>query len=84
MPARTSRDPLRNATAPSVRASPPADPDGVAGEIRRGTIRHRYSALSKGIQMLRLERELAPILDAWRAAVKQDPKAWPTNAPTNC
>lgn len=45
-------------------------------EIKRGTILHLYTPPSKGIQMLRLERELAPILDAWRAAVQQDLEAW--------
>jgi hypothetical protein len=45
-------------------------------EIRRGGILHRYSAPSKGVEMLRLERELKPVLDRWRAAIKQDPKAW--------
>jgi hypothetical protein len=45
-------------------------------ETRRGTIRHRHRKMSKGIEMLRLERKLEPILDRWRAAVKRDPKAW--------
>jgi hypothetical protein len=45
-------------------------------EIRRGAILHRYSHPPKGIQMLRLEREMKPILDRWREAVKLDPKAW--------
>jgi hypothetical protein len=45
-------------------------------EIRRGKIIHRHKAPSKGLQMLRLEREIKPILDRWRAAVKQNPKEW--------
>jgi len=45
-------------------------------EIRRGSIRHTYRHVPKGIQMLRLDRELAPILDRWRAAVKANPTAW--------
>ena len=45
-------------------------------EIRRGKIIHRHRKLSKGIQMLRLEREMKPILDCWREAVKQNPKEW--------
>ena len=45
-------------------------------EIRRGGIVHRYSAPSKGIEMLRLDRELRPILDRWREAKRQNPKAW--------
>lgn len=49
---------------------------GRPDEIKRGTILHRYSVPSKGIQMLRLERKLKPILERWRAAVQQDPKAW--------
>jgi hypothetical protein len=45
-------------------------------ETKRGAIRHRHRKMSKGIEMLRLERKLAPILDRWRVAVKLDPKAW--------
>lgn len=45
-------------------------------EIRRGRIIHRHRKLSKGIQMLRLEREMKPILDRWRAAMKQNPREW--------
>jgi hypothetical protein len=67
----------RNVTDSFARASPPADQAGADGrEIKRGTIRHRYTAPSKGIQMLRLERELKLILDRWRVAVQQNPKAW--------
>jgi hypothetical protein len=45
-------------------------------ETKRGYIRHRHRKMSKGIEMLRLERKLAPILDRWRAAVKANPTAW--------
>lgn len=45
-------------------------------ETQRGSIRHRHHRVPKGIQMLRLERELKPILDKWREAKKRDPKAW--------
>ena len=45
-------------------------------EIQRGAIRHVSRAVPKGIQMLRLERELKPILDRWRAAMKRDPETW--------
>lgn len=47
-----------------------------AGDVKRGAIIHRHSPPSKGIEMLRLERELKDILDRWREAVKRDPKAW--------
>ena len=30
----------------------------------------------KGINMLRLDRKLAPILDAWREAKKRNPEDW--------
>lgn len=45
-------------------------------ETQCGSIRHRHHRVPKGIQMLRLERELKPILDKWREAMKHDPKAW--------
>lgn len=45
-------------------------------ETRRGAIRHRHRKMSKGIEMLRLERELAPILERWRVAMKANPDAW--------
>lgn len=45
-------------------------------ETRRGAIRHRHRKMSKGIEMLRLDRKLKPILDQWRAAVKANPDAW--------
>lgn len=45
-------------------------------ETQRGRIRHRHRKMSKGIEMLRLERELKPILDRWRAAKKANPEAW--------
>jgi len=53
-----------------------SEPKRPAFEIKRGVILHRYKPVPKGIQALRLERKLKPILDQWRAAVKQDPKAW--------
>jgi hypothetical protein len=31
----------------------------------------------KGIDMLRLDRKLAPILDAWREAKQKNPGEWP-------
>jgi hypothetical protein len=31
---------------------------------------------NKGIEMLRLDRELAPILDRWREAVRRNPEEW--------
>lgn len=31
---------------------------------------------TKGIYILRLERKLAPVLDAWRKAKLEDPEAW--------
>ena len=31
---------------------------------------------SKGIAMLRLDRKMAEILDAWREAKKQNPERW--------
>jgi hypothetical protein len=73
----TSPGRSRNVTDSFAPASPPADRVGADGrEIKRGTIRHRYTVPSKGIQMLRLERELKPILDRWRVAMQQNPKAW--------
>ncbi len=45
-------------------------------EIRRGNIRHVSKKPSKGIEMLRLERKLKPIIDKWHEAMKRDPKAW--------
>ena len=73
----TSADRSWNVTDSFARASPPAARVGAAGlEIRRGKILHRYSQPSKGIQALRLERELKPILDRWRTAVQQNPEAW--------
>ena len=32
--------------------------------------------IPKGVMALRLERQLAPIIERWRAAVKRDPEAW--------
>ena len=45
-------------------------------ETRRGGIRHRHRKMSKGIEMLRLDRKLKPILDSWRVAMKANPDAW--------
>jgi hypothetical protein len=75
---RTSRARSSLPTGSSGRGLLVADRVGAGGqgEIRRGAILHRYTAPSKGIQMLRLERELEGMLERWRAAVKRDPEAW--------
>lgn len=46
-----------------------------AEEVKRGGILHRFSPPSKGVEMLRLERELKDILDRWRAAKRENPEA---------
>ena len=43
-------------------------------EMLIGSIRHVHRRIPKGIQMLRLDRKLKPILDARRAAKEKDPK----------
>ncbi len=45
-------------------------------EVKRGTIRHVTKKPSLGIEMLRLERKLKPIIDKWHEAMRRDPKAW--------
>lgn len=35
-----------------------------------------YEGGNKGVAMLRLDRKLAPILDAWREAKKRNPGEW--------
>jgi ribosomal protein L30/L7E len=45
-------------------------------EVRVGSIIHRVRKVSKGIEMLRLERKLKPVLEEWRKAVRENPDQW--------
>jgi hypothetical protein len=50
--------------------------DSDVEEIKSGSIRHVHKPVRKGIEMLRLDRKMAPILDAWREAKTKNPEDW--------
>jgi hypothetical protein len=64
------------ASAPPPSQMKNEDEESRHEEMLIGSIRHVHRRIPKGIQMLRLDRKLKPILDARRAAKEKDPKAW--------